>query len=148
MRTIRSAQPSGRSLPPPARDENRPGRQLLVGLELVTGAAALVGGILLAAAPDGSLLQMDPSALGGSPFTNWRLPGVALASLVGGGFLAAGMWERSGGSRARELSVLAGLSLVAFEGLELVWIGPHPLQLIFAIVGAAVAALAVARTPA
>jgi len=58
------------------------------------------------------------------------------------------MLERSGGPRARELSVLAGLGLVAFEIAELAWIGPHPLQLIFAIVGAAVAALAVARTPA
>jgi len=75
MRTIRSAQLSGEPLPSPAPDDHhRSGRRVLIGLELVTAAAAVVGGILLAAAPDGSLLQMNPTVLAASPFTNWGCP--------------------------------------------------------------------------
>jgi hypothetical protein len=38
-------------------------RLVLVGLELFTGVTALVGGVLLAIAPDGSLLAADPAVL-------------------------------------------------------------------------------------
>ncbi len=65
-------------------------RRALVALELITGVTGLAGGVLLAAAPDGSLLKADPATLTGSPFSDWRVPGVLLAGLVGGGFLLAG----------------------------------------------------------
>ena len=52
---------------------------MLVALELVTGVTGLVGGALLAAAPDGLLLRADPATLAGSPFSDWRVPGVLLA---------------------------------------------------------------------
>jgi hypothetical protein len=45
--------------------------------------------VLLAAAPDGSLLRADLAVLAGTPFSDWRVPGVRLAGLVGGGFLLA-----------------------------------------------------------
>src|SRR4051794_41895482 len=64
--------------------------RFLVGLELTTGATGLVGGLLLAMRPDGSLLNADPRVLADSPFPDWRLPGLLLACLVGGGFLLAG----------------------------------------------------------
>ncbi len=88
----------------------RPGvaRRALVALELVTGVTGLVGGVLLAAAPDGSSLRADPATLAGSPFSDWRVPGVLLAGLVGGGFLLAGWWQWRGHRYARELSVIAG----------------------------------------
>ena len=69
------------------------GRRALVTLELVTGAAGLAGGVLLAAVPDGSLLRADTAVLAGAPFSDWRVPGVLLAGLVGGGFLLAGWWH-------------------------------------------------------
>jgi len=121
---------------------------LVVGLELGTGAAAVTGGVLLVAAPDGSLLQADSAVLGGSPFSDWRLPGVLLATLVGGGFLTAGVWEWRRGSRARELSLVAGVGLVAFEVVELAWIGPHPLQAVLAVVGLTVVGSALRRRSA
>jgi hypothetical protein len=43
------------------------GWRSLVVLEGVTGAAGVVGGALLAAAPDGSLLHADPAVLAGTP---------------------------------------------------------------------------------
>jgi hypothetical protein len=117
-------------------------QRILVGLELFTGVAAFIGGLVLVARPDGSLMNAKVSALAGSPFSNWRVPGALLAALVGGGFLATGLWQWQDGWRARELSLLAGLGLVAFEGAELVWIGFQPLEAVFGAVGVVVVVLA------
>ena len=76
-----------------------------VVLELAAGVLAVAGGVLLVAAPDGSLLQLDAAMLGGSPFGDWRLPGILLADLVGGGFLAAGMWDRAEHRQAPQQAV-------------------------------------------
>jgi hypothetical protein len=118
-------------------------RRILVGLELVTGATALVGGVLLAIAPEGSLLAADPAVLAGSPFADYRWPGILLATLVGGGYLLTGWWQARSGVGARALSVVAGVGLVVFEAGELVWLGFQPLEAVFAVVGATVAVLAV-----
>jgi len=116
--------------------------RILAILELVTGAAALVGGVLLAAVPDGSLLRADPRALTGTPFVDWRVPGLLLATLVGGGFLLAGYWQWRNRWHARALSMFAGAGLIAFEAAEVAWIGFQPLQTVFAAVGAIVIVLA------
>jgi hypothetical protein len=118
------------------------GRRALVTLELVTGAAGLAGGVLLAAAPEGSLLRADPAVLAGTPFSDWRVPGVLLAGLVGGGFLLAGWWQWRGHRYARELSMAAGAGLVCFEAAELGWIGFQPLEAVFAAVGVSIIGLA------
>jgi hypothetical protein len=125
-----------------ARTGRRRRQRTLVGLELFTGVAGAIGGLLLVAEPDGSLMDAKLSALAGSPFSDWRIPGVLLATLVGGGFLVAGLWQWRDGWHARELSLLAGLGLVAFEAVELVWIGFQPLEAVFGGVGVVVAGLA------
>jgi len=117
-------------------------RRALVTLEMTTGATGLAGGVLLAVAPDGSLLRADPDALAGSPFRDWRVPGVLLAGLVGGGFLLAGWWQWRGHRHARELSMAAGAGLVCFEAAELAWLGFQPLEAVFAAVGAIIVVLA------
>jgi hypothetical protein len=117
-------------------------QQAMFGLELFTGVSGLVGGLLLVAKPDGSLMSAKLSALAGSPFSDWRVPGVLLATLVGGGFLGISLWQWQHRAHARELSMLAGLGLIAFEGAELVWIGFQPLEAVFAGVGVAVVTLA------
>lgn len=124
------------------RMADRP-RRVLVALEMGTGAAATVGGLLLAAAPDGSLLKADPVALGDSPFDDYRRPGILLATLVGGGLLAAGAWQARSAPGARVLSAAAGVGLVLFEAAEVRWLGFQPLEAVFAGVGASVAGLAV-----
>jgi hypothetical protein len=120
----------------------RRGGRILVGLELFTGATGVAGGLLLVLGPDGSLLNAKLAALAGSPFPDWRIPGALLATLVGGGFLGTALWQWRRGWHARELSLLAGLGLVVFEGAELAWIGFQPLEAIFAGVGVAVMGLA------
>jgi hypothetical protein len=132
----------GRPVRPSASRRCGLARRALITLELVTGVAGLAGGLLLAAAPDGSLLRADPAVLAGSPFSDWRIPGVLLAGLVGGGFLLAGWWQWRGRRYARELSMGAGAGLVCFEAAELAWLGFQPLEAVFAVVGAAVVILA------
>jgi hypothetical protein len=117
-------------------------RRILVTLELVTGVTGLAGGVLLAAAPDGSLLRTDPATLAGSPFTDWSAPGVLLAGLVGGGFLLAGWRQWRGRGHARELSMTAGAGLGCFEAAELAWLGFQPLEAVFAVAGVIVVLLA------
>lgn len=97
---------------------------------------------MLVARPDGTLLQAKLSALSGSPFEDWRVPGILLAVLVGGGFLSAAEWQRQRLPHARKLSILAGVCLVAFQLSELVLIGFQPLEMIFGAIGAAVSVLA------
>src|SRR3954449_9677846 len=119
---------------------------LLVGMELFTGATGLTGGLLLALRPDGSLLRAQLSALASGPFMDWRLPGLLLGSFVGAGFLGVAWWQWRRGRFARELSMVAGAGLVLFEAAELAWIGPQPLEVVFAAVGLSVFVLA-ARLP-
>ncbi|MFC4852936.1 hypothetical protein [Actinophytocola glycyrrhizae] len=117
-------------------------RRVLIVLEAVTGVAAVIGGLLLVIAPDGALLRADPAVLAASPFRDWRLPGVLLAVLVGFGFLVTAVWQSRRGRWARELSMFAGAGLVAFESVELVWLGFQPLEAVFAAVGLTIIALA------
>ena len=68
--------------------------------------------------------------------------GLLLAVLVGGGYLVTGWWQRADRWHARELSVFAGAGLVAFEAVELAWIGFQPLEVICAGIGVTVIVLA------
>jgi len=97
--------------------------------------------------PDGSLMGLPAQVLVGSPFADWRLPGLLLGGLVGVGYLVAGAAEHRHHRRCRELSVLAGVGLVVFEAVEWRWIGFHPLQAVFMAVGAGVVLLALADGP-
>ena len=114
----------------------------LIGVELFTGVTGVTGGLLLVARPDGSFLMAELSALSGTPFTDWRLPGVFLATLVGGVALLAAFCLVWRAPRAPELSLVYGLGLLAFEVVEWIWIGFQPLQAVFALVALAIAILA------
>ena len=102
----------------------------------------LAGAVLLTVRPDGSLLRADRDALVGTPFSDWRVPGVLLAALVGGGFVSAGWWTWRDYRHTRELSLFAGAGLIAFETAELAWLGFQPLEVVFAAVGVVTVSLA------
>jgi hypothetical protein len=110
-------------------------RGTVVTLELFTGVAAVVGGLLLVIDPDGSMLQAKESSLRGSPFADWRIPGLLLTTLVGGGLLLAGACHLVKWRHATLLSIFAGLGLVMFEVVEMAWLGLQPLEFVFATVG-------------
>ena len=119
-------------------------RRVLIAMELLTGGSALMSGGLLAIRPDGSWLGLPTRVLVGGPFADWRLPGLLLGALVGVGFLTAGTFERGRYRRSGQVSFLAGAGLIAFEAVEWRWLGFHPLQPVFMVVGAGVVGLAVA----
>jgi hypothetical protein len=118
------------------------GVRTLIALELAVGVSAVLGGLALVVRPDGSLLQAKRSVLAGTPFSDWRVPGLLLATLVGGGsLLAAGaLWRRVGS--ARVLALLVATGVVAFELVEWLTIGFQPLEAIVAALEAAMFVLA------
>lgn len=116
--------------------------QLLIGLELFIGVTAMLGGIGLIVRPDGTLLQAKLSALSGTPFADWRVPGVFLLVFVGGGSLLTGFWLWRRAWHARELAVLAGLGVLAFEIVELTTIGFQALEAAVGLLAVLMVALA------
>ena len=121
--------------------------RVLLGLLAFTGVAAIIGGVLLAIRPNGSFLRAKLSALEGTPFTDWRVPGILLATLVGGGGLMAAAWLLTRGWRAREFACLYALGLLGFEIAEWAWIGLQPLEVVFGLVAFAILALALRAEP-
>lgn len=122
------------------------GDRVRLGLQYFTGATAIIGGLLLASRPDGTLLHANRSALTTSPFDDWRVPGILLAILVGGGCMTAAECQRRNWHRERQFAMVAGTGLIAFELAELTWIGFQPLEAVFGAVGATVAVLAARGT--
>jgi hypothetical protein len=48
-------------------------------VELILGIPALILGAVLIARPDGTLPGLELTKLEGTPFTDWLVPGIALA---------------------------------------------------------------------
>ena len=55
----------------------------LLFLHLFLALTASIGGALLMINPDGSLIQMQPGWLEGSPFSNYFIPGLLLFTFLG-----------------------------------------------------------------
>ncbi|TAK01473.1 MAG: hypothetical protein EPO36_05435 [Chloroflexota bacterium] len=59
------------------------------------GLGAVAGGIALTSKPDGSVMHFDVAILGGSPFTDFFVPGLILGGLFGiGSFVVAALGLR------------------------------------------------------
>ena len=58
-------------------------------LEIFLGVGAVGGGLALMAGPNGENLPIPVSALSGSPFANYFVPGAVLFTILGIGPLAA-----------------------------------------------------------
>ena len=115
--------------------------RLLIGLELFLALSAAAGGIALAFRPDGALLQADPAVLAGTPFADWRLPGLLLAGLGGGGMGLTGLMLWRHQPYARPMVVLSGIGLLVAEVAEWAMIGFQPLQAVCGCAGLAMALL-------
>jgi hypothetical protein len=106
----------------------------LLAILIFTGLTAVIGGLLLIARPDGSLLQASESALSSTPFADWRIPGVLLASFVGLGGLGTTGWVLIGGRAGRVVALLYAIGLLIFEVVEWVWLGFQPLEGVFGLI--------------
>jgi len=116
-------------------------------LEILLGLGALGGGIALMVGPSGEILPLPVSALAGSPFANYFVPGAILFAILGlGPLVAAGLaWRQH--PLAPFLTVATGGALIIWLLVEIAIVGytNHPplqavylgLGIVMALVGGA-----------
>ena len=117
---------------------------VLFGLLVLQALGGIAGGGALAAKPDGSLLKMPLSYIEGSPFHDYRIPGLLLF-LVLGVFplvVAIGLLQRRPWAWFGAFAV--GCGLIIFEAVEYEVIGYNVQQPIWGSVGALIALTSVA----
>jgi menaquinone-dependent protoporphyrinogen oxidase len=108
-----------------APEPSRRQRTLLAALCLFTGITAIGGGATLAIRPDGSLLEVAPSALQHSPFATFLIPGLLLLAVVGLGNAIAGISVARNSKRAPILSTFAGVALLVWITAEMLMLRTH-----------------------
>jgi hypothetical protein len=110
-------------------------------LEVALAVGALAGGLALMIGPRGEIMPLPLSALAGSPFGTYLVPGLILFGVLGLGPLAAAwlVWVRH--PLAPIGAVIVGLALLTWIAVEIAIIGysnEPPLQAIYLFVGAAI----------
>jgi hypothetical protein len=113
-------------------------RIVLIVLEILVGVNALGGGIYALTGAK----NVSREWLQGSPFTTYTVPGLILLVAVGGSMFASAGMLLADVSRARTMSLLAGIILVAWIVAQVTIIGRRSrLQDAFAVLGFAVVIL-------
>jgi hypothetical protein len=116
-----------------------------LALEVVLSIGALVGGLILILAPRGEILPLPLSALAGSPFDTYFVPGLILFAVLGFGPLVAARlaWLRH--PLAPTAAFIVGAGLLIWVAVEIVIIGysnEPPLQAIYGILGVVIVLVA------
>jgi hypothetical protein len=112
-----------------------------LALEILLSVGALGGGVILMLAPRGEILPLPLSALAGSPFATYFVPGLILFGALGlGPLLAARLaWLRH--PLAPTAAFVVGAGLLVWVAVEVAIIGysnEPPLQAIYGILGIAI----------
>lgn len=120
-------------------------RYLLLLLLFFQGVSGLFGGMALLLDPTGSSLGLPLEWLEGTLFGSYRYPGLILLTVLGvfPSIVFFGLWKRKPWSWKG--SLLVGIALVIWIGVEILLIGYHtepPLQLIYGITGILITLLA------
>ena len=116
-----------------------------LALELVLSIGALAGGLILMIAPRGEILPLPLSALAGSPFDTYFVPGLILFGVLGFGPLVAARlaWRRH--PLAPTAAFIVGAGLLIWVAVEVAIIGysnEPPLQAIYGSLGVAIVLVA------
>jgi hypothetical protein len=117
-----------------------------LALEVVLAIGALGGGLILMLAPRGEILPLPLSALAGSPFDTYFVPGMILFGVLGFGPLVAARLAWTRNPAAPVAAFVVGAGLLIWVGVEVAIIGysnEPPLQAIYAILGVAILLVAV-----
>ncbi|WP_226924804.1 hypothetical protein [Georgenia satyanarayanai] len=107
-------------------------RVTLAAVMALTGVVAVWGGLMLIQ----GAWEMDPAWLQHTPFDSWTLPGLATLLFPGVGVLLASVWVVGRLPHHRALAIAAGVGLMVWVGVELVWMQVlHPVMhpLIFTV---------------
>ena len=103
------------------------------------GLTAVAGGICLLT----GWIKIPLSALAGSPFTDFTVPAILLAAIIGGTSLLAAWLVHLRLSLGVRVSAIAGGAIIIFEIVEWNIIGFAWLQAVYIGIGVAILALAV-----
>jgi hypothetical protein len=117
-----------------------------LALEVLLSIGALGGGLILMLAPRGEIMPLPLSALAGSPFDTYFMPGLILFGVLGLGPLVAArlVWLRH--PLAPAAAFVVGAALVTWVGVEVAIIGysnEPPLQAIYMSLGVAILLVAI-----
>ena len=117
---------------------------MLLGALLFQGLSGLAGGFGLAMDPSGAALQIPTEWLYGSPFKDYRIPGLILFIVLG----VCPLFVLYGAVRRLSWSIMGvfgvGAALVIWITVEILIIGYHsspPLQAIYGVLGFLIIAL-------
>ena len=115
-------------------------------LEILLSIGALGGGLVLMIAPRGEIMPLPLSALAGSPFDTYLVPGLILFGVLGfGPLVAAGLaWHRH--PLAPTAALIVGAALLIWVAAEVAIIGysnEPPLQAIYGILGVGILLVAI-----
>src|SRR5947207_14012919 len=126
-------------------------RVALVAFHTLVGLAAIGAGQALVFDPTGGILTFKVAWLNGSPFPDYRFPGLFLAAVIGGTQLASAIALANRRRLGPILSLASGVLLVTWLAIQWAIIGyQHPTQLMWAILFPTLvlmAALNVRRNP-
>ncbi|QOY87678.1 hypothetical protein [Paludibaculum fermentans] len=125
----------------------RPLAMAAISLEIFLSLGALAGGAALMLGPRGEIIPLPLSALQGSPFATYFVPGVILFTILGLGPLAAAWlaWRRN--PRAPDAAFSIGVALLIWLAVEVAIIGyssDPPLQPFYMLLGAVMAGVGLA----
>jgi hypothetical protein len=118
----------------------------VLALELILSVGALSGGLMLMLAPRGEIIPLPLSALAGSPFDTYFVPGMILFGVLGLGPLVAArlVWLRD--PFAPATAFVVGAALITWVSVEVAIIGysnEPPLQAIYMVLGVAILLVAI-----
>lgn len=110
---------------------------ILLGiLQFFIGLGAVAGGFLMIIKPDGSIMDMPPDMLKGSPFRDFLVPGIILFSVNGLGNLFAGIMSFRRLPLAGFAGIFFGLGLMIWIFIQVTMIGGgHWLQYLYFFLG-------------
>ena len=120
------------------REPLTPTARIAIALEVFLAIGALVGGAALLLGPRGEILPLPVSALAGSPFADYSVPGAILFIVIGLGPLAAAVltWRRH--RLAPLLACATGGALIIWLAVEIAIVGysnKPPLQALYLALG-------------
>ena len=116
-----------------------------IALELLLSIGALAGGAALIFGPRGEVIPLPLSALVGSPFGTYLVPGLILFCVLGLVPLAAARLAWVGHPFAPIGALVVGAALIIWVAVEVAIVGysnEPPLQAIYLLLGAAITVIA------
>jgi len=111
-------------------------RSLLFILVSFIAVTSLISGIILIGNPDGSMMNLPLSLLEGTPFKDFKIPGILLAFVVGGINLLAVFFNLKRGRNRYKWAMAGGLVISGWILIQMILTGViHWLHIFYLAIG-------------